>query len=178
LSIANVTFMKLAVTDAYIFIDLYDLQLTDHFFQLGIEIHTSVDVLNELYTHQQQMLAAFQSAGKLIAHIIKEEDKKEIQANLYPKSLSDSDKTVLYLAARLEAMVLSSDKMVRNSAKNNAIDYYGMIWIFDKLVESNLISKLEASIKLKQLISTKIGCQSNKELVKALDARVAIWCKV
>lgn len=33
--------MKLAITDACIFIDLYDLQLTAQFFNLDIEIHTS-----------------------------------------------------------------------------------------------------------------------------------------
>ena len=125
--------MKIAITDACIFIDLYDLQLTAQFFSLNLEIHTN----------QQQMLAAFQSVGKLTAHNIKEADKKEIQAKSYSKALSDSDKTVLYLASKLNALVLSSDKLVRNNAKNNSIDYHGMIWIFDQLVENKLISKHE-----------------------------------
>jgi predicted nucleic acid-binding protein len=169
--------MKLAITDACIFIDLYDLQLTAQFFRLDLEIHTSVDVLNELYTNQQQMLAAFQSVGKLTAHIIKEEDKREIHAKPYPKALSESDKTVLYLAAKLDALVLSSDKLVRNSAKNNAIDYHGMIWIFDQLVEKNLITKQQAVTKLKQLVTTNIVFQNNKELVKALEVRLSLWDK-
>ena len=169
--------MKLAITDACIFIDLYDLQLTAQFFRLDLEIHTSVDVLNELYTNQQQMLTAFQSVGKLTAHIIKEEDKREIHSKPYPKALSESDKTVLYLAAKLDALVLSSDKLVRNSAKNNAIDYHGMIWIFDQLVEKNLITKQEAVTKLKQLVTTNIVFQNNKELVKALDLRLSLWVK-
>ena len=167
--------MKIAITDACIFIDLYDLQLTAQFFSLNLEIHTSVDVLNELYTNQQQMLAAFQSVGKLTAHNIKEADKKEIQAKSYSKALSDSDKTVLYLASKLNALVLSSDKLVRNNAKNNSIDYHGMIWIFDQLVENKLISKHEAYTKLKQLITTNIVFQNNKELVKALELRLTIW---
>jgi predicted nucleic acid-binding protein len=169
--------MKLAITDACIFIDLYDLQLTAQFFSLDIEIHTSIDVLNELYENHQQMLAAFQSVGKLTAHIIKEEDKKEILATPYPKSLSDSDKTVLYLATKLKAIVLSSDKTVRNTAKNNAIDYHGMLWIFDQLVTNNLISKTEAGIKLKQLIMSNLVFQNNKELVEEIKKRLAIWAK-
>ncbi len=167
--------MKIAITDACIFIDLFELQLTDLFFQLDFEIHTSVDVLNELYTNQQQMLVGYLTLGKLTTHIIIEADKKEIHATSYPKSLSESDKTVLHLALKLDAMVLSSDKMVRNCAKNKAIDCHGMIWIFDKLVESNFISNHEASTKLKQLIKMNIVFQNNKELIKALEVRLSRW---
>ncbi len=167
--------MKLAVTDACIFIDLYDLQLTAQFFSLNLEVHTSVDVLNELFENQQQMLAAFQSVGKLTAHIIREEDKLIILLTPYPKSLSDSDKTVLYLANKLDAIVLSSDKTVRNAAKNNGIDYHGMIWIFDQLVSNNLISKTAASAKLQQLITSNLVFQNNKELVAEMNKRLAQW---
>lgn len=169
--------MKLAVTDACIFIDLYDLQLTAQFFNLDIEVHTSIDVIKELYENQQQMLSAFQSVGKLSVHIIKEEDKKVILATAYPKSLSESDKTVLFLASKLNAMVLSSDKTVRNNAKVNKIDYHGMIWIFDQLVKYELITRQEASAKLKQLISTNLVYQNNKELVEALQKRLSSWSK-
>ena len=167
--------MKLAITDACIFIDLYDLQITAQFFSLDIEIHTSVDVIKELYENQQQMLQAFQSVGKLTVHIIKEEEKRQILLTTYPKSLSESDKTVLYLAVKLNAIVLSSDKAVRNTAKNNAINYHGMIWIFDQLVGNNLISESEASIKLKQLIISNLVFQNNKELVDEMEKRLKLW---
>jgi hypothetical protein len=52
--------MKLAVTDACIFIDLIELQLTAHFFKLQIEIHTSLDVFNELFDNQKEILKAYQ----------------------------------------------------------------------------------------------------------------------
>ena len=169
--------MKLAITDACIFIDLYDLQLTAQFFNLDLEIHTSVDVLKELYENQQQMLQAFQSVGKLTAHIIKEEEKKDILSTAYPKSLSESDKTVLYLAVKLSAMVLSSDKAVRTAAKNNSIDYHGMIWIFDQLVSKDLITKSEAGTKLRRLIMSNLVFQNNKELVAEMEKRLALWAK-
>jgi predicted nucleic acid-binding protein len=167
--------MKLAITDACIFIDLYDLQLTAQFFSLPFQFHTSVDVINELYEQQQQLLAAFQSVGKLTVHIIKEEDKITIQGMAYPKSLSESDKTVLYVASKLNAMVISSDKTVRNAAKNNAIEYHGMIWIFDRLIESNSISKMEAAVKLKRLITSNLVFQNNKELVSEMEKRLRLW---
>jgi predicted nucleic acid-binding protein len=169
--------MKLAITDACIFIDLYDLQITSQFFSLDLEIHTSVDVLKELYENQQQMLQAFQSVGKLTAHNISEEEKEIILSSRYPKSLSESDKTVLYLATKLNALVLSSDKTVRSCAKNNSIEYHGMIWIFDQLVSNSLISKTVASSKLQKLIKGNLVFQNNKELVEEMEKRIALWAK-
>lgn len=169
--------MKLAITDACIFIDLYDLQLTAQFFTLAIEVHTSIDVINELYEHQQQLLAAFQVAGKLTVHNMSEADKKAIFTKAYPKSLSESDKTVLYLAAQLNAIIISSDKTVRNCAKANAIAYHGMIWIFDQLVTNQLITKSVARQKLKQLITTNLVFQNNRELVTEMEKRLVAWGK-
>ena len=42
--------LRIAVTDACIFIDLYDLGLVNAFFQLEIEIHTTTSVYFELYS--------------------------------------------------------------------------------------------------------------------------------
>lgn len=41
--------MKVAITDACIFIDLIELDIVTEFFQLKIELHTTVAVMNELY---------------------------------------------------------------------------------------------------------------------------------
>lgn len=60
--------LKTAVTDANIFIDLYDLGLINIFFNLDLEIHTTTSVLNELYHEQQQILEAYQSVSKLYVH--------------------------------------------------------------------------------------------------------------
>ena len=45
--------MKLVVTDACIFIDVIELQLEPEFFGLEWEIHTTVDVIKELFQQQQ-----------------------------------------------------------------------------------------------------------------------------
>ena len=44
--------MKIAVTDACIFIDLCEVELTAPFFALHMEVHTSLDVFNEIYPEQ------------------------------------------------------------------------------------------------------------------------------
>lgn len=167
--------MKIAVTDACIFIDLHDLNLTNLLFSLQLEIHTSLDVFNELHIHQQNLLLAFQSIGKLTIHNILAEDRINIQKQNYPKALCENDKTVLFLAEKIKAMILSSDKAVRNCAKKNSIEYHGMLWVFDKLIETNLLSPSQATQKLETLIKTNLVYQNNAELVKEMNIRLKKW---
>lgn len=169
--------MKLAITDACIFIDIYDLQLTSKFFGLKLDIHTSVDVFNELYEEQKEMLRAFQSIGKLTIHSISGDDRTAIFEKKYPNALSENDKTVLYLAEKIEAMVLSSDKAVRAQAKKLCVDYHGMLWVFDKLIEEKLIEKSVAIEKLNLLLATNIIYQNNAELKVEIDKRIEGWSK-
>ena len=167
--------MKIAITDACIFIDLHDLKLTNNLFSLKLDIHTSLDVFNELYSHQQDILLAFHSVGKLTIHNISAEDRINIQKKNYPKALSETDKTVLFLAGKIDAIVLSSDKVVRAYAKKKSIEYHGMLWIFDKLVETSLLDLSTAITKLETLIKTNIIYQNNAELIKEMDRRLKVW---
>lgn len=169
--------MKLAVTDACIFIDLIELQLSSEFFGLPIEIHTSLDVFNELYDDQKEILKAYHSVGKLTVHNLSSEEKKCIQEEKFPKSLSDNDKTVIFLAEKLGAKVISSDKAVRNFAKSKAIEYHGMLWIFDRLTELKLLDPAEAINKIHHLFSNNIVYQNNTELISEKKKRIIAWRK-
>ncbi len=167
--------MRIAITDACIFIDLIELQLTSQFFGLDIEIHTTLDVYNELYIEQQEWLKIYQSFGKLTIHNLSPEEKDLIQNMSFPKSLSDNDKSVLFLAEKLDALVLSSDKAVRCFAKKHSIEYHGMLWIFDSLIENVLITNEEAISKMRLLISNNIVYQNNMELNAEIEKRVKKW---
>jgi len=70
---------------------------------------------------------------------------------------------------------LSSDKTLRNYAKNKNIEYHGMIWIFDKLVEKSLLTKKEAARNLKQLTATNFKFQNNPQLIDEIEKRLKIW---
>jgi hypothetical protein len=167
--------MRIAITDACIFIDLHDLKLTNLLFSLDEEIHTSLDVYNELYPHQQDILSAFHSVKKMTIHTISGEDRVNMRKQDYPRSLTESDKTVLFLAEKIDAMILSSDKVVRNCAKRRSIEYHGMLWIFDRLVECTLLSLSEAANKLEFLIRTNMVYQNNTELIKEVEKRLKMW---
>lgn len=167
--------MKIAITDACIFIDLHDLDLTTAFFQLNLEVHTTLDVYFELYQEQQKLLDAFASMKKFYLHEITHEDRLTIYETEYPRSLSDVDKTVLYLAQQQKAMVLSSDKAVRSYAKKQAINYHGILWIFDQLVQQNILSHSSASTYLEKLMELNLIYVNNRKLKSELEKRFELW---
>jgi hypothetical protein len=167
--------IKIVVTDACIFIDLYDLGLTNSFFILDLEIHTSSAVLFELYPEQQQILRAYQSVDRLTVHNLQEQDFMDIYLAEYPKALSETDKSVLHIANKINACVLSSDKTLRNWSKNNGIECHGMIWILDTLVEKTVLTKKEANNKLKQLVATNFLFHNNSQLVDEIEKRLKLW---
>jgi len=45
---------------------------------------------------------------------VTDKEMVEISQIAFPKSLSQVDRTVLYAAKKIDAMVISSDKLVRN----------------------------------------------------------------
>ena len=167
--------MKIAVTDACIFIDLIELRLMSQFFGLNIETHTSLDVYNELYPEQQELLKAYQSTGKLIIHNLSQEEKIQIQKEAFPRSLSEIDKSVIFLASKHNALVISSDKAVRNYASARSIEYHGMLWIFDRLIDFNLLSENEAINKIQKLISNNVFYKNNMDLVSEINKRIEKW---
>lgn len=170
--------MKLVVTDACIFIDVIELQLTSEFFGLELEIHTTVDVINELFPQQQQLLRAYEHGDKLTIHVLTPADQEAISNENFPRALSPEDCSVIYIARKLNATVLSSDKPVRTHAKNLSIEYHGMFWIFDKLVAAKILNGATATDKLKVLMESNIIYKGNQEMAKEAEKRFRVWSKI
>jgi predicted nucleic acid-binding protein len=169
--------MKVVVTDACIFIDVIELQLTSKFFSLNLEIHTTQDVLNELYSSQYQILEGYKASKKLEVHNLTGEEQLKLLAEEYPNSLTPEDRSVIFVAEKLKATVLSSDKEVRKYAKKLSIDYHGMLWIFDALVEGEIITKGEVISKISQMGSSNIMYSNSQELQAEIQKRVTKWSK-
>ena len=167
--------MRIAVTDACIFIDLLELEIVFPFFSLDLEVHTTVEVMSELYHKQQEILRAYQSVDKLAVHNLSVEDLATIQATSFSKALSQQDKSVIYLASKLEAIVLSSDKPVRDYAKKMAIETHGMFWILDQLVDHKLLNAGQAANRLRQLMNDNLMYKNNVLLWKEANKRFKLW---
>lgn len=169
--------MRVAVTDACIFIELHDLGLTEQFFELPCEMHTTVDVINEVLREQAAILHAFERRSKLTIHSIEEHERRAILSLPFPNALSENDKTVLFTARKLGAIVLSSDRAVRNYAKRLGIEYHGILWILDQLVESKKICALDAVTKIERLMTKNLFYQNNVELIAEMRRRIKAWKK-
>ena len=131
-----------------------------------------------MYPEQKEILKAYRSVEKLTIHNLTSEEKALIQEEKFPRSLSDNDKSVIFLADKLDAKVISSDKAVRNFAKSKAIEFHGMLWIFDKLIEYKLISPFEAIARINILFSRNIVYQNNIELNIEKKKRILHWSKL
>lgn len=169
--------MKLVVTDACIFIDLLEFELLADFLQLDMEVHTTLDVVNELFSHHQKLLTDLEKEGRMVIHILSPEEFAMIEAAKFPRALSPEDCSVLFLARKLRAILLSSDKPVRNQARKLDIEYHGMIWIFDQLVEQGIIRQTTAASKLSMLVHANIVYKGNRELMEEVEKRMARWAK-
>jgi len=167
--------VSVVVTDACIFIDLHDLELTNSFFNLDLDVHSTSAVMYELHVEQRQILEAYQSVKMLTIHNLQEKEFIEISSEAYPKSLSETDKSVLFIANKMNACVLSSDKVLRNCAKNKGIECHGMIWLFDKFVEKGILTKKEAAKKMNLLVASNFVFRNNRQLVEEIEKRLKLW---
>lgn len=169
--------MKVAVTDANIFIDLINLKLIQSFFEFDFEAHTSLDVLEELYDHQKEVLLAYQGAKKLTVHNLSPEDIDEMHAFTKSNKLSDADKSVIYLAHKEKAMLLSSDGPARKIAKEKNIETHGLVWLFDEFVQHKIISPKVACTKINELLETNRRYKEDKRMIEEFEKRLTKWQK-
>jgi predicted nucleic acid-binding protein len=144
--------MKIAITDANIFIDLIHLGLCGKLFALGFEVHTAREVYEELHEDQQAKLDEFATSSLLTIHKPKEiELLPLLKAN---KGLSESDKVVVQLAIEINAFILTGDRLLKKTSVGNKVEVHGVLWLIAKFVEHQLVDKVDACehiTKLKKL---------------------------
>lgn len=86
--------------------------------------------------------------------------------------LSVPDCSVIILAKKYDAIVLSGDRLLRNKAKEFGLEYHGILWILDTLVESNKITTIIAFQKLKELMYN-----NNRLPISECNKRLEKWAK-
>lgn len=84
--------------------------------------------------------------------------------------LSAEDLSAYQYATTNNALLLTGDKLLRTLAVNAKIETAGILFIFDQLVEHQIILPQKAAELLKDL------CQRNKRLPKVeCDQRIRSW---
>lgn len=144
--------LKVAVTDANIFIDLIILGLIAKLFQLELQIHTTREVYDQLNFGQKQSLQQYCDSDQLLVYNFNIEEIIEIQSLVFPSGLEPADRTVFYYANKLNSVVISGDNKLRKFCESKELKVHGIIWLFDQLVELDLIPKTTAVSKLEKLL--------------------------
>lgn len=165
--------MKVAVTDANIFIDLIFLDLIDHLFKLDVELYTTHEVVEELNESQQKIVRHYQSSNRLGVLITEEiELITQLPKHIPINKLSFADLTVFHFAMKMNTGILTGDSLLRKISEKQGLDVHGIIWVFDKMIELELISTINAASKLESLLNF------NKRLpVHECQVRIKKWKK-
>lgn len=145
--------MKIAITDANIFIDLIKLQMLGFLFSIELEIYTTLEIINELKEDQKEFITGFIQSNQLNIYHFSADEWEEILAIPGPAGLTREDMTVVYLARKMEAAVLSGDNPLRKFCKKQELEVKGIIWLFDQFLHFNLVTHVIAIERMNHLLS-------------------------
>lgn len=144
---------RIAIQDANILIDLVKTGLFDHCMTLEYQFSSTDIVFDELYPDQQAIVAAHIQTGRfIIIQIPPAELERILILNEEGPRLSIQDCSALYYSLEKNCILLTGDKRMREFAKKKAIEYYGMFWVLDQLLENSIITKVQALEFLEKLM--------------------------
>lgn len=132
--------MKLAVTDANIFIDLIKLHMLGYIFNIDVEMHASREIMDQLTAVQYEKVDYFVQAQLLHVYNFSADELAEIVEMNAPRALDLPDKSVVYLAMKLNASVLTGDGPLRKFCTKSDLDVKGILWLFDVFLNHGLIN--------------------------------------
>lgn len=169
--------MIIVVNDANILIDLVKLQMLPFFFALELEFHTTSFILDEMYDEQQAQVKPFIDNGTLIVNEFSTEELMGIgRLEMEKPVLSPQDCSALFCAQKLNGKLISSDKNLRQFAKSKEVEVHGHFWVFDQLVENQLINGGMACEKMTELCEV-INPRLNLPKVEC-EKRILAWSKM
>lgn len=164
--------MKIIVNDASLLFDLTDIDLLDRFFQLPFEMNITDAVRDEFDEDYFERIESYLESGRLTLRCFDEEATEKIGQlkKGVSSSLSFPDCTCIFLAQTISATLLTGDKALRTAAGKYKIPVHGVLWVFDQLLKTRLISKRTAYTKLDKLMGI------NQRLPKAeCQKRLKLW---
>lgn len=149
--------MRIAVQDANVFIDLELAGLFDLWFQLGVETHTTDLIKSELEDGDHEQTLTYFESGQIKEHGLSFEELVQVSAleQDVGSKAKFNDCSVLFLAVKLDAMLISGDKALRKAGCARQVEVHGTLWIIDQLVAGKIITGEIAAAKLKLLMSLK-----------------------
>lgn len=150
---------EVIVKDANVLIDLMKIGLMVHCSALGFKFHTTDSVKYEIkHLPQAKLLQTMVDNGQIVIDTIADDDYTELllMHMQYSQSsnLTEADCSVMLLAEKLKARLLTSDQKLIRQAKARGIQVNGILWLTDKMVERGVVSKPEMIKYLEKLKET------------------------
>jgi rRNA maturation endonuclease Nob1 len=139
---------EIVIKDSCILFDLVELNLIKGFFQLDVIAFTTQSVIEEINNDEQwKIIETYIISGKLIIDKLGTyEDITEIESQY--AALSFTDSSVLELAIRKKAVLLTSDGSLRKISISKQVSVRGLLWIIEELSLRNIITVESAIEKL------------------------------
>lgn len=145
--------MKIVVNDASILIDLFKIDLSDEFFRLPFEMHTTDLVSSEITDENAKRFQRYIENKMIqIRSFSYDEWKKVLEIKTDNPPLSLADCSCFWLCKQLSATLLTSDGKLRRSASEKDIPVHGILWVFDQLISQNEITIRKAEKKLNAIM--------------------------
>jgi len=136
------------------FIDLVKLKMLGFLFGIELEIYTTQEVIDQLNDVQAEQVMYFVQSKDLNVYKFSEEEIAEILLLAAPRALEFTDKTVVYLAKNINAVVvLTGDAPLRKFCISNGLTVRGILWVFDTCLQKEKFTHATAIEKLKLLLS-------------------------
>lgn len=145
---------RIAIQDANILIDLVKTGIFETCLGLSYQFATTNIVLEELFPYQQELITPYINSGRFISIQISAAELNEIDLlTAEDTRMSIQDWSALYFAIKKEAILITGDKYMRAMAKKKAVEYHGIFWLFDELVENGTVSPKVALTYLEAIMN-------------------------
>jgi predicted nucleic acid-binding protein len=166
--------MIIVVNDANVLIDLVKLKLLPCFFSLHLEFYTTDLILHELHDWQLQELQVYINNGKLTVIELTVTELIEISLlQAEKRQLSEQDCSAIVCARKVAGNLLTSDNKLRKFAAKKLLTVYGHLWVFDRMVETSIITPQVAIEKLTELREV-INPRLNLPIIEC-ETRLELW---
>lgn len=147
--------MKIVIQDASVLIDMADCDLLDVWFGLGFDLRTTSLVWREVSRKNQKIkLKRYVDEGRFRIEAVGAQALTEIahlQAALSSR-VTIEDISALFFAGKLESILLTGDKRLRQHAEERGIETHGLLWVFDTLVARGALLPGVAADRLEKLL--------------------------
>jgi rRNA-processing protein FCF1 len=166
--------MKIIIHDANVLIDLVTSDLLEPWCKLNFRMMTTSLVWREVNRKgQKPRLRRVVERGIFGVEPVGAESLAEVatlQMDL-PAGLSLEDASVLFLASREGAILLTGDGALRRCASERGIAVHGMLWVFDQVVARKVMAASVVADRLEQL--QKVGL--SRLLLEECNQRIRRW---